>query len=893
MEKNNIPELLAPAGSLDALKAAVNAGADAVYISGKKFGARKFANNFTNPELIEGLEYAKLRKVNIYVTVNTLIKDSQLTSALKYIYWLYKHGVDAVIIQDMGLASLCREIIPDLAIHASTQMTIHNVDGVKWAANFGFKRVVLSRELAISEVEKIKNDSRELGIEIEIFGHGALCYSYSGQCLLSSFIGGRSGNRGVCAQPCRKGYQLITGDLDEYGRPVNPEVVDLNNKYLLSTKDLSVYKHLDRVSRLDIDSLKIEGRMRSPEYVAIVIKIYREAFDSIKNGKWKPKSEDVSKLKLAFNRGFTGGYLLKSRNEKVMGRDASGNRGLYIGKIKNYNHKSKTVEVKIENQYKIKKGDGVLFVSPTSSDNKLNRISDDKFGESYKNQGIDESFGMAIETNPKIKGNILVIKLNKPLDIGSKMYLTRSISLNHEASDITNNISKPSIPIDISVKWDTDLYVTLNGEFRGFDGKKYSKNLKSDFKMEKAINKPLNSEKILNQLQKTGETPFKLKKILIDYPGDLFTPISNLNHLRRDFLKLGESLLLNTLKPAENEVLKVKKSLNEFERTFIPSKFKSETAESLVLSAYIDSIECLKGALDGGVKRVYFEPEIAVNNNHLFDFNDGKLSIKALTLISSELKIAVQLCNNADVDFIWKWPQITHDNQIKVYQKILKSDLSIDKIMVDGLGAAESLKSLQSIVSISGSAGLNIWNMKSVQTVSKIFDTLTPSSELSRDDLKALISNSSLNGIKNLFEIVVQGNVDSLISNDYLPLVLPNKMNITFDKFWGIKDPMKQVFPIKLDSSGKTHVLNSVELCLIDHLPELFEMGIEGIVLDLRNKTFAYSKEMSTIYGIGLDYIENENYSIKRINGLKNKIKNISTGGITTGNYLKGVKDVQ
>lgn len=240
MAKNYVPELLAPAGSLDALKAAVNAGADAVYISGKKFGARKYAANFNESEIEEGLEYAKIRGVKVYVTVNTLINDTQILSVAEYLIWLYKSGVDAVIIQDLGIACLSKAIVPDLDMHASTQMTIHNIAGVKWAAKFGFKRVILARELGIFEVEEILKETEN--IEIEIFAHGALCYSYSGQCLLSSFIGGRSGNKGMCAQPCRKKYTLIKGEVDKYGKPSEPHSIDINDKYLLSTKILQFMK---------------------------------------------------------------------------------------------------------------------------------------------------------------------------------------------------------------------------------------------------------------------------------------------------------------------------------------------------------------------------------------------------------------------------------------------------------------------------------------------------------------------------------------------------------------------------------------------------------------------------------------------------------------------------
>jgi putative protease len=240
-KKRRLPELLAPAGSPEAFPAAVAAGADAVYLSGKRFGARKFARNFTDDELKDAIDFAHRRDVRVYVTINTLIHDRELNDVLEYLLWLYSIGTDAVLIQDTGIAALARKIVPLLPLHASTQMTIHSTAGVEWAKKQGFSRVVLARELTIEEIEDISQATAESGIGLEVFAHGALCYCYSGQCLLSSVIGGRSGNRGMCAQPCRKPYSMITADTDNYGRPSGIRKLPSTDHYPLSPKDLCTY----------------------------------------------------------------------------------------------------------------------------------------------------------------------------------------------------------------------------------------------------------------------------------------------------------------------------------------------------------------------------------------------------------------------------------------------------------------------------------------------------------------------------------------------------------------------------------------------------------------------------------------------------------------------------
>ena len=266
-------ELLAPAGNIEALKAAIQGGCDAVYIGGDHFGARAFSKNFNNEEIVEAIKYAHLYGVKVYITVNTLIYDNEVDEFLQYIEFIHKNNVDAVLIQDLGMFDLLRKTFPNLELHASTQMHIHNLDGVKLMERLGMKRIVLARETSIDDIKNIVNNCRA---EIEVFVHGALCISYSGQCLMSSLIGGRSGNRGTCAGSCRLKYDVI----DNNNQKLN------KNNYPLSTKDLNSLEYVGELIDAGVSSLKIEGRMKSKEYVYKVVSIYRKAIDSYyKNGK--------------------------------------------------------------------------------------------------------------------------------------------------------------------------------------------------------------------------------------------------------------------------------------------------------------------------------------------------------------------------------------------------------------------------------------------------------------------------------------------------------------------------------------------------------------------------------------------------------------------------------
>lgn len=273
-------ELLAPAGSREAFTAAIENGANAVYLAGQQFGARAYAPNFDEGALWEAIRFAHLRDVAVHVTVNTIVADEELEALAAYLRFLYEAGADAILVQDLGAARLAQQVVPDMPLHASTQMTVHNLAGVQALERLGFSRVVLARELSLQEIRHICRHSRA---EIEVFAHGALCICYSGQCLMSSLIGGRSGNRGRCAQPCRLPYTLV----DETGRDMLGQKA---GQFLLSPRDLNTVELLPALIEAGVTSLKIEGRMKRPEYVAVVTKVYRRAIDGAMGEKAPPRS---------------------------------------------------------------------------------------------------------------------------------------------------------------------------------------------------------------------------------------------------------------------------------------------------------------------------------------------------------------------------------------------------------------------------------------------------------------------------------------------------------------------------------------------------------------------------------------------------------------------------
>ncbi|MGZ7116855.1 MAG: DUF3656 domain-containing U32 family peptidase [Methanobacterium sp.] len=865
--KKLIPELLAPAGSMDALKAAVNAGADAVYLAGKRFGARYYAANFEDSEIKEAVEFAHLRGVKVYVTVNTLIKQNELNEVAKYLIFLHQIGVDAIIVQDLGVAFISKKIVPDLNLHASTQMTIHNLEGVKWAAEMGFRRVVLAREMEISEIIEISEYIKSKEIELEIFAHGALCYSYSGQCLMSSLIGGRSGNRGMCAQPCRKQYELVFGKKDEFGKPVNFFTVPLEDKYLLSTRDLFLYEYLDKIVGLNVGSLKIEGRMRSPEYVAIVVNIYRKALDSIRRGRWIPLKDDIIDLKLAFNRDFTGGYVFENNYSTVMGRDLPGNRGIYLGSVINHDKEKNEALIRINGDIVPENGDGVVFIS------------------SDRDQ---KDFGISIKEMSRFRKNMVKFKVQRHLKPGSEVYLTRSKSLLNKAQKIIKGSNKKyedKIPVDLGILIQKDGTMIIECEFSGQDGS-LKLQFNADFKMEKAIKRPLLGETIIKQFIKTGATPFIVRNIDITYPGGLFAPLSELNRVRRDLFEKIKMMIINSYIPSKEKIKKANDQLNILTNEF-STKNLQRKEKTLEINAYIDNLKVLKAAVLAGCKRIYFNP---FNLYSPLECNfDEKIKND---VILKQIIEASSFCKENNVDFTLKLPKITSTSFLHNLKPLLIRifESGINEIMVDGMGAAKFILDLNPGINLLASSSFNVWNGESLNALQGYFKSFTISPELSKEEIQDLISNVHVNDLNIKLELIVQGNMESLISRDCLPCLLEDHL-LEDNLFLGIRDAKNHVFPLRLDNECRTFILNSVELSLIDYTHSMIKIGMDSVSLDLQGRSEKYAQKMCFFYiKMIQDDFEELKYK-KNLNKMKKQIKNMSWGGITTGNFLKGTSD--
>lgn len=490
----NKVELLAPAGDFSCLKAAIEAGCDAVYIGGKLFGARAFSSNFTDDEIIKAINYAHLFGVKVYVTTNTLIYDKEVERFLEYISFLHKNNVDAVIIQDLGMLDLVRQTFPNLEVHASTQMHIHNLDGASFMEKLGVKRVVLARETSISKIKEIKEKTN---IDIEIFIHGALCVSYSGQCLMSSLIGNRSGNRGTCAGSCRQSYSIV----DE-----NNNII-LNNKYPLSMKDLCSLENLKTLLDIGVTSLKIEGRMKSSSYVYTVVKLYRLAIDSYyKNNNIYIDEKELYNLKKIFNREFTKGFLFDEENNKVINMKRPNHQGVEIGKVINY--KNNVATIKLNDEINI--NDGLRIVGKKDIGVNVNNF--------YINSKL-------VKTAKK--GDIITIKVNDKVEKDDKVLLTLDSKLNEE---INNIISSNQRKVLVKAKFIAKEDKQITFELTGFINKVV---VISENKVTKALNKPITKEEIKEKLNKIKDTVYKYESLDIEIDDNIFIPLNIINDLKR------------------------------------------------------------------------------------------------------------------------------------------------------------------------------------------------------------------------------------------------------------------------------------------------------------------------------------------------------------------------
>ena len=547
-------ELLSPAGDMASLIAAVKAGADAVYLGGEEFSARKKAKNFSKEELKAAILYCHMRMVKVYVAINTILTDEEVFMAFSYVKFLREIGVDGLIVQDIGLAKVLRDNFSDLELHASTQMSINSYSGAKMLKEMGFHRVVVARECPISEIEKIKS----LGIEVEGFIHGALCISYSGQCLMSSMIGGRSGNRGECAQPCRKRYEI----LDE-----NKNKISAKGEYVLSPRDLASFNTVEEMIDAGVYSLKIEGRMKRPEYVYQVTKTYREILEGHFN------KEDVEKTRALFNRKFTKGIGHNERGSGFISYDRPSNRGVVVGEVLK---KSK---------------DGYIL----------------KFSE-------DVVKGDELEFSLKNKGTFKILSpIECEKDKTVEFTTTRDLKPKSEIRRLNSVELIKSINEEINSK-NLNREVSIRAEF--FKGKRpklifnsmgITAEVEGEFELEEPKTHAVSEERIRESLSKLGDTDFYLKEINIECD-EVFIPISKLNELRRKGIEKLKSEILKT------DVDDVKNLYSEFK--------KRDKAEPFI-ALEVGDLKYLKDVDLNKVGRIYLKDR-AIDENYLKTLKDFK-----------------------------------------------------------------------------------------------------------------------------------------------------------------------------------------------------------------------------------------------------------------------------
>ena len=560
MKKQTI-ELLAPAGSWEALEAAVNAGADAVYMGGKAFGARQYASNFDREEIQKAVYFAHMHRVRLYITVNTLVDDSELGELADYLLFLSNVGIDGIIVQDLGVIRLARQIVPDLPLHASTQMTVTNSEGVKLAAEAGMERVVLARELSLEEINTICHGT---DTEIEVFIHGALCVCYSGQCLMSSLIGGRSGNRGRCAQPCRLPYKLV----NEAGEDL------LSGKdagqYLLSPKDLNTLDILPQLIEAGVTSYKIEGRMKRPEYVAVVVDAYRRAIDSYLGGDYQVPEEDFANIEQIFNRDFTTAYLLERPGREMMSDRRPNNRGVLVGRVVKLDKAANKATLKLDKELHL--DDGLEFWVSVGG-----RVGTTV--TSLLQNGQEVAVAAA--------GSQVTIDVPHCIKMNDRVFRTFDNRLMTYAAQFFGEKAKRRIPVSalVTARAGNPMTVLLTDD-EGNTG--YGE---TQFIVEAARKHALNEETVRKQVDRLGTTEYELSDLVLECDENVMVPMSEINEARRLAVEALDTARLEAFAPMRVQRHKVPRDL-------VPAEKISRSKHAL-LTVHADTVAKAQAVTEG------------------------------------------------------------------------------------------------------------------------------------------------------------------------------------------------------------------------------------------------------------------------------------------------------
>ncbi|MDU4514259.1 MAG: U32 family peptidase [Veillonella sp.] len=781
-QKGFIMELLAPAGTMENFMAALESGADAIYLGGKVFNARAHAANFGIDELREAVRLAHILEVSVYVTVNILIGDTELKDLKQYIKDLDSIGVDAIIVQDLAVAEIAKRVAPNIHLHGSTQMTAATLDAVRFYESLGFTRVVLARELSLKEIQHI---CKHCKAEIEVFVHGALCVCYSGQCLMSSFIGGRSGNRGACAQPCRLPYEL----LDSKGESVLPK----HEAYLLSPKDLNYSEHMNELVAAGVTSFKVEGRMKKVSYVRQVIGTYREILDEASIHENQRKA-----LASGFNRGFSTAYLEDTVGRQMMTVVAPNHQGKPIGE--SYTKKG---EVYLSLTEPIEQGSLVKILQSNGSvtyytvDDEWTCVSDTLYkGRPAEGLAVGQLYLASTPKNTKSRG---LQEFTRKYDMS--VYL--SVSSNGE----TNYTELTAI-------LDSGLSVIVTNEYVPAIANKV----------------PTSLEKVTEQLGRLGNTLFRLS--YVDIPdGPYMWPASVLNALRRDAVTALETALI-THHVESWQALQVTGDVDY--------DFKAQHELSYdtcpMISARVDEIEGVKAAIAGGAQKIVFGGDRLSRTPYALSIYDEVARLCAQSDV---------ICTFATPRVVKDDEVEAYKHTLEAIVQAHPDSISIHVpqalLWLRELGYTGAIEA-DTGLNIFNTPTLHFWEQLHISCVN-------PSQELTLKQITELAKHSHVpieTMIHGYTEMMISEYcaIASFVGtgskvNCPMPCVKES---------YSLKDRKGEIFPIRTDPYCRMHIMNSHEMDMRAYVPMLLQKGISILRIDGRHMKPSYVKDIVSQY---------------------------------------------
>lgn len=781
-QKGFIMELLAPAGTMENFMAALESGADAIYLGGKVFNARAHAANFGIDELREAVRLAHILDVSVYVTVNILIGDTELKDLENYIKDLDSIGVDAIIVQDLAVAEIAKRVAPNIHLHGSTQMTAATLDAVRFYESLGFTRVVLARELSLKEIQHI---CKHCKAEIEVFVHGALCVCYSGQCLMSSFIGGRSGNRGACAQPCRLPYEL----LDSKGESVLPK----HEAYLLSPKDLNYSEHMNELVAAGVTSFKVEGRMKKVSYVRQVIGTYRAILDEASIHENQRKA-----LASGFNRGFSTAYLEDTVGRQMMTVVAPNHQGKPIGESytkKGEVYLSLTEPIEQGSLFKILQSNG--SVTYYTVDDEWTCVSDTMYkGRPAEGLAVGQLYLASTPKNTKSRG---LQEFTRKYDMS--VYL--SIGSNGE----TNYTELTAI-------LDSGLSVTVTNEYVPAIANKV----------------PTSLEKVTEQLGRLGNTLFRLS--YVDIPdGPYMWPASVLNALRRDAVTALETALI-THHVESWQALQVTGDVDyDFK---VQHELSYDTCP--MISARVDEIEGVKAAIAGGAQKIVFGGDRLSRTPYALSIYDEVARLCAQSDV---------ICTFATPRVVKDDEVEAYKHTLEAIVQAHPDSISIHVpqalLWLRELGYTGAIEA-DTGLNIFNTPTLHFWEQLHISCVN-------PSQELTLKQITELAKHSHVpieTMIHGYTEMMISEYcaIASFVGtgskvNCPMPCIKES---------YSLKDRKGEIFPIRTDPYCRMHIMNSHEMDMRAYVPMLLQKGISILRIDGRHMKPSYVKDIVSQY---------------------------------------------